>query len=287
MSVTHLAFSDDSGQKRYHSLSLCTFEAKHEESLFSELDGLLKLSAVSEFKWEKLRSAKYRFAAERIINFVFKHLDKLRIDTIIWDYEDSRHRISQRDDNENRVRMYYHLTSTTMSRRWLIAGTKWQWKPDEQSAVDWNTLWDCLQLKKHKCVQDLFNENPDFEKVKLERPIPSKSSENCFIQVADLFAGIGAYSWECFDSYYIWSSQVASQQQNSLFDSEILAQTFTDAEEERFRMLKLLRDKCGENRLQVSLNSSRGLKSNLVTSPINFWLYTPRVVVDKAPVKKK
>lgn len=285
MSTTHVAFSDDSSQGRYNSLALCTFSKEHEVELEAEIRELLKISSVEEFKWEKLRSAKYRFAAERIINFAFKHSDKMRVDVIIWDHEDSRHKLSQRDENENRVRMYYHLVSCVLSRRWTVDGSVWEWFPDEQSSVDWKTLWDCLRTKKHACVKDLFGENPDFERVVISKPAPASSANNPFIQIADLFAGLGAYSWGCFDRYELWIQSNEQKVQNSLFEQETPAPTFTDVEKERFSMIQLVRTKSGNARFQISLNSSRGFKSNRPDSPINFWLYSPQRPEDKAPTR--
>jgi len=288
MAITHLAYSDDSGgaKQRYQSLSLITLSSGSAKDFLDEIQSLLKESNISEFKWQELRSARYRFASKKIIDFVFKHLKDIRVDTLIWDHRDKRHDMQGRDENENRVRMYYHLVSTTLSKRWPIPSNRWEWRPDEQSAVDWKTLWDCLRLKKHVCTQDLFGENPDFERVILDHPIPSESHLHTYIQLADLFAGIGAFSWEYFDRYQTWLDQQALAQQSSLFgDHSSTSVVFTTAEKERFWTMQYLREHCGKNKLQISLTSTRGFLSNNPESPLNFWLYRSRFSGDKAPIK--
>lgn len=286
MATTHLGFSDDSGgaKQRYQSLALVTMRAESIDSFLGEIQNLLSESNVSEFKWQDVRSARCRFAAIKLIDWFFKHLTDVRIDTLIWDHQDSRHNVQGRDENENRVRMYYHLVSTTLSKRWPIGNSQWFWRPDEQSAVDWRTLGDCLCLKKHACASDLFGESPDFERVQLESPTPSHSHEHLFIQVADLFAGIGAFSWEYFDRYQQWENQEESARQTSLFGSSNSADIiFTAAEKERFVVMKHLRERAGQNTLQVSLKSTRGFSSNNPSLPLNFWLYHSRFSGDTAP----
>lgn len=203
MPVTHYAYSDDSKHKdgRYNSLAITTLRKKDFESLNSQLHQILQDSGIQcEFKWAKLRNAKYRFVAEKIVDFVFNNHDSIRIDIIIWNLEDSRHKDRKdRDDSENLVRMYYHLVSSVLSNRWPIHNSMWKWHPDKQSSVDWTILQDCIKNKKHLCVADLFQLNPNFEQVNLNTIEPSDSYKYPFIQVSDLFAGMGPYSF----GYYI------------------------------------------------------------------------------------
>jgi hypothetical protein len=285
--VTHSAFSDDSGgaEQRYQSLSLVTLQSSLVGPLAKEVRDTLQESDVTEFKWQKLRSAKYHFAAQKLIDFLFQHLNDVRVDTLIWDHADGRHARQGRDENENRVRMYYHLVSTTLGKRWPVDGSIWHWKPDQQSGVDWKTLWDCLRLKRHVCVQDLFNESPDFERVSIEYPVPSESHLHEFIQIADLFAGIGAFSWENFNRYEDWLHQEEANRQTSLFLPTTQDVAFSNAEKDRFQLMSHLKERCSEKKLQVSLTSTRGFSSNRPSSPINFWLYKSRFSGDKAPSK--
>jgi hypothetical protein len=92
---THFAFSDDSKHQagEYNSLALVTFAARDAGSLKRQLDEILKNSQIdSEFKWTKLVQAKYRFAAQKIIDLVLQSNGRLRIDVLIWNINDSRHK---------------------------------------------------------------------------------------------------------------------------------------------------------------------------------------------------
>ena len=285
MPFTHYAFSDDSKHHdgRYNSLAITTLRKENFDSLNNQLNKLLKDSDIHhEFKWEKLRNAKYRFAGEKIIEFVFKNQSLLRIDIIIWDLEDRRHKdLTCRDDSENLVRMYYHLVSSTLSKRWHIPNSWWKWYPDQQSSVDWETLKDCISNKKHAWVTDLFQQNPNFEQVNLKDIELSKSYNHPFIQVSDLFAGMGAYSFGHYDKYKKWQDQ--NSPQIPLFPEE--KQKFSNSEKERFQIMGNFNKMCKDCKLQIAFDSTRGFKSHIPELFINFWLYEPQYEYDKAPQK--
>ncbi len=287
MSFTHYAFSDDSKHKdeRYNSLAITTLKRESYELLNKNLNEIFKKSNIeNEFKWEKLRNAKYRFAAEKIIDFIFINQSSLRVDILIWDLEDKRHRdLLRRDDSQNLIRMYYHLVSLTLSTRWPIEGSVWKWHPDIQSLVDWKTLQDCINNKKHFYVLDLFKRNPDFERVNLNSIIPSDSKKHPFIQVSDLFAGIATFSYGQFDKYSKWIEQ--NDTQVSLFHDE--KQNFSHSENERFVIIKKFNQLAKSSKLQIAFESSRGFKSYKPENFINFWLYEPKHENDKAPVRLK
>jgi len=279
---THLAFSDDSkhSEGRYNSLGLVTFAANDHGAFHKEFVALLKSSDInSEFKWTRLASAKYRFAAEKMIDFVLRNLGKLRVDVLIWDMEDSRHKnLRGRNDNENLVRMYYHLVAAMCGKRWPIKNVQWAWYPDEQSSVDWRTLRDCIRSKKHRCIEDLFGANPEFERVSLGlRPV--ESHKYPFVQLADLFAGLGAYSWGNFTKLQAWKEQ---QKGAGLFGGASNVK-FSNSEKERFRVITDFRAKCTTRDLKIGLEHSNGLQSHDPRKPINFWLYSPQHANDKAP----
>ena len=86
---------------------------------------------------------------KRLEDFIFSNFDKLRVDILIWDMDDSRHKNSGRDDNENLSRMYYHLIQNTLSKGW-DKGSTWLLVPDHQSSINWRTLGEHLVSKKHK-----------------------------------------------------------------------------------------------------------------------------------------
>lgn len=283
----HVAFSDDSGHEdgRYNSLGLVTLGFLKYKEIKSELKDVFLSSGIrSEFKWEKVRSAKYGFAAEKITKFIFKYINDLRVDVLIWDMEDSRHKgLYNIDKNENLARMYYHLLSHTLSKRWEI-GCTWCWKPDKQSSMDWRSLVNSLGGKRYKTIADLFNTNKkDFLKLGLKIVEISNSEKERFIQIADYFAGLGAYSYGHFEKYKNWLE--SNNKQKSLFNIHIKKRHLSNTEKHRFPLLKSFIEQCKNNKLTISLEQTKGLKTHDPRKNINFWLYQPQNLLDKAPTK--
>lgn len=283
----HNAFSDDSGHEdgRYNSLGLITFKSCQYDILTSELRKLFSESGIqSEFKWEKVRIKKYKFAAEKINNFIFRHLNELRVDVLIWDMQDSRHKdVFGIDGNENLGRMYYHLVSDVFGKRWGNECT-WCWRPDKQSGMNWRTLADCIASKKHKIIADLFrvNEN-NFWKLGLKIIKISDSQKELFIQIADYFAGLGAYSYGHFEKYKNWLD--SKNRQIPLLTNNYKRRKLSGSEEIRFPLLESFVDCCKNNKMTVGIESTHGLNTYNQIKNINFWLYQPQNMHDKAPIK--
>jgi len=287
ITYNHCAFSDDSGHGdgRYNSLGLITLKFSQYNNLILELQKLFSDSGIkSEFKWEKVRNKKYKFAADKINDFIFKHLNDLRIDVLIWDMQDSRHKdISSIDDNENLGRMYYHLVSHVFSRRWGNECT-WCWRPDKQSSMNWSSLAKCLVGKRYKTITNLFSINKnDFWKLGLKIIKISDSQKEPFIQVADYFAGLGAYSYGHFDKYKNWLD--SESRQKSLFNSSIKKRKLSGSEKIRFPLLESFVGQCKKNKMTIGIESTKGLSTYNPISNINFWLYQPQNIYDKAPIR--
>jgi len=282
----HCAFSDDSGHEdgRYNSLGLITLTFSKYNYLILELQKLFSESGIkSEFKWEKVRTAKYGFAAEKINKFIFKYLNDLRIDVLVWDMQDSRHKDISIDKNENVGRMYYHLLSYVFSKRWE-SGCTWCWQPDKQSLMDWKSLAKCLVGKRYKTIADLFNINKsDFLKLGLKMIKVSNSQKEPFIQIADYFAGLGTYSYGHFDKYKNWLDSKSGQK--SLFNSNDNKRKLSRSEKIRFPLLESFIDQCKKNKMTIGLESTNGLKTHDPRNNINFWLYQSQNIYDKAPIK--
>ncbi|HKB48025.1 MAG TPA: hypothetical protein VKC57_10030, partial [Ktedonobacterales bacterium] len=62
----HVAYTDETRYNtgRYRGLAMLSLRAEHVAELSAALRGLLDASGVAECKWEKVRSARARFAAE-------------------------------------------------------------------------------------------------------------------------------------------------------------------------------------------------------------------------------
>ncbi len=86
---THVAYSDESYQtaSRYRSVAVVTLESAHDRIITTSFRILLQESGVKEFKWEKLRQARDRFAALKMLDKTIElsMQGRLRVDTLIWD----------------------------------------------------------------------------------------------------------------------------------------------------------------------------------------------------------
>lgn len=121
LDTTHVAYADETHHNtgRYRGVALITLDANKAGYVTDCLRTILFKSSIEEFKWAKLKSARYRFAAQKIVDIVLEWLiqDSMRIDVLSWDIEDSRHKIHNRSDIRNLRRMYYFLFNPSCDLR--------------------------------------------------------------------------------------------------------------------------------------------------------------------------
>jgi len=207
---SHIAYADETSYNagRIRGGGLVTLPSAVKPGIGNEIRKILYGSNVGEFAWEKLSGARERFAAIKLIGFMMEHAwtGHLRIDLLVWDTEDRRHKIPGRDDIANLGRKYYHLFRNTLKNRWL-AGSAWLLKPDENSAIDRATLQECLRASSVEMMLSgpLFEEQDHLGRLRLDLDVldiqPSVSSEEPLIQLADLFVGMAIYSHERYERY--------------------------------------------------------------------------------------
>jgi hypothetical protein len=294
MNATHIAYSDESYQtaSRYRSIAVVTLRATDESAITQSFVEILQGSGISEFKWEKLRQARERFAALKMLD---KTIDlaiqkRLRVDVLIWDTHDSRHQVPGRDDVANLQRMYYHLFRNVLQYRWPSEST-WRLYPDENTALKWATVQDFLDAAGtgFRIEGNLFEGG---FRLRLERDfsvleiVETCSAKTPLCQLADLFAGLGAYSHSAYEKYESWLRIQSGQMTLNLGlgNGEV---KLSNRDRERCKVMKYLDDQCKKHKLGVGLKSSRGFRTyNPKRSPVNFWLYEPQHPDDKAPVRE-
>jgi hypothetical protein len=292
--ISHSAFSDEAYYRnsRFRSIALISLEKAGVETVAQSLELLISDSDMSEFKWSDLGGARERFAAKKLINESIKLSleDKLRIDVLIWDIKDNRHDINRRDDNANLQIMYYHLFNSTLRIRWP-SGSVWELFPDEQSIINWEEMGEVLLFagKEFREARDLFSQNQFlydlFQDYKIQRINELDSKDCSLIQVADLFAGIGAYSHSCYDKYVKWKKENSNQISMEILQDSEEELIISNRDKERCEIIDYLNKICKSNSLSVSLETNNGFISYKPSLPINFWLYEPQHPEDKAPTK--
>lgn len=287
--VTHCAFSDESGYNtgRYRSIGMVSLPIEIRHEFERNIRTILEQSEVNEFKWNKLKTAKSRFCAKDIIDIVIQYAidGKIRIDVLVWDTQDSRHKILGRDDIANLQRMYYHLLKNVLNERWPRKSV-WELYPDKQSAIKWDTVTQILNLEGFRI--EPAEQKPDspfnlwlqinFSINKIEE---SDSYEKVIIQIADLFAGMGVYSKSKYDKYVEWNRIKTGQQ--LLIPQK--ASDLSKSDKEKCDVIHHLNKKCKDGKMGLSLEKGRCLRTFSPMNPINFWPYTPQTEMDKAPTK--
>jgi len=292
---SHFAYSDETHYNvgRYRGIGLVTVQHASAVNSNVELRRLLDESEVREFKWRKFDSAKERFAACKMLEFALAQvgLASMRLDILVWDTEDSRHKIRGRDDTGNLHRMYHHLFKHVLSERWPD-GSTWCLYPDEQGEMDWDSVEGFLDKvsSRAEISRDLFSGERFRLRLKrefrIEEVVPVSSEKEPLVQLADLLAGLAVYSREAYERYELWQASTSSQQ--LLFDPANKSElAISRADHERFAALAWFDAECKKRKFGVSLKTYRGLRTPNPDNPINFWWYEPQHDQDKAPVKSR
>lgn len=283
--ITHCGFSDESAHGKYESIGLVTFPSQYLDNLqlvFTSICDKHGFHDLKKVKWQKLKSTEVRNCIIDLMDLTIKcaSMNKIRVDVLIWDNHDSRHNIQRRDDAKNLAIMYYHLLIDMLIKRWP-EGSVWELFPDRNNEINWDTLLEILQSKGLVTTLDLDQDGNItinlLEKYKINI-IPSTTTVNPLIQLADIFAGMASYSRENFEKWKEWG--LKNQSRLVKIEDEI---ELTRRDKERCRVIDAFNNACKEKKLGVSLNKSKGFKTYQPSNPINFWLYTPQHEEDTAP----
>jgi hypothetical protein len=286
--VTHVAHSDETHHNvgRYRGIAVVTAPLDIAATATTELKAVLEKASVREFKWHKLRTARNRFAALHVADWLFDNLDKVRADVLTWDTEDRRHCIQGRDDTANLHRMYHHVFKNVFIQRWP-SGCVWRLHPDEQTSMNWQQVHEFLQrVSTTSHLQREIGETHRFSvvlktKFRICQIVPCCSEAEPLIQLADLLAGLSAFSQTHFDQFQEWQSSSCGQ--DDLFGRSHAP--YSRGEQEKFAVLSEFHLRCKQHGLGISLNSSRGLLTRNPKVHLNFWPYMSQHEDDKAPTR--
>lgn len=283
--MDYVAYADESGTGEQFT-SIASFSCRSDalSSVNDRLLGMLSESDVGEFKWQKLKDAKYRHCAIKLVDAVWDLLDKAdaRVDVLVWDNHDSRHSIPGRDNTANFGRMFFHVHSQALKRR--PRNSTWRIFPGERVEIAWDTVLDCLAAVGRRLEyvdSPLFGGffTEPYYAIKEFRQVQSHEEPCC--QLADLFSGLAVFSRTNYDSYSKWLAY--SSTNLALWDE--LPIRLSNREENRFLLLQYFDSGCKSRSLGVSLKTSRYLNTPRPSNPINFWHYAPQHEFDRAPTR--
>jgi hypothetical protein len=253
------AFADETqfNVGRFRGVALVSAPAEDVAALRAEVERLLRGSGVRACKWEKVRSARMRFVAGKLLDFALDAAlaGRLRVDALTWDTGD-RERVGQGVPHiANLHRMYRELLAEALRHRWPEGGA-WTLYPDRQTALRWETLRAGLP--------------------RLARIEPRRSTDEPLIQLADLFAGLAVFSRGGYDTYERWLC-LPPHERRPAPGAPLSARAgrFSASDRERCLLLDDFFTRCKLRLPGISLRTQRGLRTYDPDKPITFRWYPP------------
>jgi hypothetical protein len=285
-------FSDESGYgtERFRALGFVFVPDSKVVAIRSELRLILARHSVSEIGWKEISgdSRKQKCGAEFLQECLrLACAGELTATALSWDLHDQRHALIGRDDIANRERMFHHGIVTSARRR---AARTLRLYPDKTSvAIDYEAIKTYLGTTRREQHQphliSLFEK--DRSRFHIEALHELDSADEPLIQLADLLCGMGRSSLEWQDELRPWlSRRPAVHGQGTLFTpTPASPQGETSrGKQAKFSLIESFKSDCDKRKLGVSLSAGY-LRTLNPKHPINFWLYEPQRLSDKAPTK--
>lgn len=284
---THYAYLDESYYTTDHdfgAISLLSFPAIEKENLENEIYPLIS-KFDGEYKWQSFRGNSYMKKSIEIFDILFQYATRgcLRIDTIIWQTDDPRYPRNQSNSGEKLSVLYYLRLRDTLAKRWGHK-TSWSINIDEHVSIDWEVFESFIDYASSREYSSTIL-GPEFDLEWLKNN-PHKytvteintvtSTAEPFIQIADIFAGLAAYSHNKSDKLLDWLAFDGPQHFNEGTYQKPLPLNFQrvkykPAEISRFKFIKYIQDCCKSKKYQLSIRSKKGLHSYKPKNPINFF----------------
>ena len=288
ISPSHFAYLDESYYTTEHdfgAISLISFPACIKENLENKINPIIS-QFPSEYKWSSFKSKKYLEQSKKIFTILFDLATRgcLRIDSIIWQTNDPRYPRNQTNTGDKLSVLYYLWLRDTMSKRWGI-NTSWSINIDEQRQIDWKELRDYIDYAGSRSyTSTILGDQYDLEWLR-KNPFNYSIEEfqfvvsvvEPFVQIADIFAGVAAYSHNESSRLFEWLAYEAPQHsQGGVFQMPLSLDilepmSLSSREINRFKFIKHIQDCCKSKVYQVSLHKKKGLHTFCVESPINFY----------------
>lgn len=264
--ATYLGFADEAHYNvgRYRGLALVSMRATNAPRFRAEVTSILHQSNAVECKWEKVRSAKNRFTAQKLLRWTIDHAlsDSLRVNVLTWDTGTSE---DQRQGTHHVKRLrntYVHFLARVVRTRWPDA-RHWRFYPDEQEALDWRAI-------EHDLKHIVTREPPHIAEI--GQILPQVSHNEPFVQIGDLFAGLAVFSRDGYDDYERWLCSPREGHDEPTGEHEPPTR-LSSSLRQRCLILDEFYTECKLRNMHVSLRTNRGLRTYDSRAPIAFeWI---------------
>lgn len=209
----------------------------------ASLEGLVESSPI---RWEDIQRDEVTDRFTSLIDHVLPLLGStFRLDVLVWETAKVRSVIGTDGSEVGPLeRMLFHLLEGVTSTKWSDS-TQWVLLPDAEVEADWQ----------HPRMTRLS---------KVQEISPREFGSEPMLQVANLFAGLAAFSWEAHDLFLRWSETEAAQIAPEL------------PQMRRCVVLGHLLARCRSQRSGVGI-STGGLRTRDWSRPLNFWPWDPRL----------
>ena len=271
--TTHVGFADEAywNKGRFRSVACISARAKDYPEIEERLC-MARCSAgakVSEVKWNRLSDYERRRDAESLLLTIvdLATARKLRVDVIIWNNLDRQSLAQKRTTDEDldvwNLRNMYRTLFGFLMRRWRAQeGEKplhWTFGTHYPDGLDRDLLEQ--HTRRYGALPGT--------RVDVRR---AKSALNYSVQLADLLAGMGAYSHDSWQDYGIWLRQ--GKPRNFTVGAR--------NSRHRFPVLDAFLERCADNQSVLLLQGKSGWQGkglwtrnpSDVSNTINFWPYT-------------
>ena len=227
--------------------------------LGEELASLLRASSVRELKWEKVRTARAAFAAQKALTWALDHaldhaLDgELWIETLTWGVTSAAASRARKPALTQLRNAYTALLSSAMARHAQRGDQSQGWRivPDEQSAIPWARIQEALP--------------------RTATIMPARSEPQPLIQLADVFAGLAVFSRAAYDDYERWLCVRGGDQDAH---ATTTSEGVYGSQAYRFVLLDEFYTACVRRLPGISLQTHRGLYTWRAGAPIQFRFQT-------------
>jgi hypothetical protein len=255
---TYAAYSDEARHNvgRVRGVGAVSVRASAAGALGAEVAAILAESGVAECKWELARSARYAFAAGKLLAWALDRAlaGTVWIDVLTWSPEDT---VTRREGVPALARLHrmYALLLDGVVMHPGPAEAVWSIYPDEQGALRWERI-----------VARMSGGG------RIARVSPVRSHEEPLVQVADLLVGLGVFSREAYGDYERWHG-FPDDERNVAEGRFAVPERFPASLRYRCKLLDDFYTGC-LRRLpvgaRVSLRANRGLRTYTREAPIRF-----------------
>lgn len=259
-------FTDEScimnPEKQFSSICAVSGSAKFFGENKAKIKSILRRN--EEYKFQKLNKETKDDLLELCDQFLFPAINNgdMRIDTLIWD-----NHLYKKDQNI----MHYHLLSKVLKK--YPHGIEWLYYPDQDLAKNYGLITDIVNTSVNsKTPYELALENLAQEyAIRFCGAVDSK--EYKLVQIADIFAGVAAFSYNNYADYTDWLKNTTGSLSFEFAQDEISNNKTAKKQHHKFQFLDGINTRCKKFNGHHSIKSKHGLCSFRPDYGMNFWLW--------------